>query len=232
MGGPNRMPGQKQANDTCPPFAVKDCALVAIATGRRAQDLKELRDELEAIDPASIYFHFWGGLLRPVFDDPRYNNGFARWVDRELHNQALAERLSVIDPVDFTDTKELRRKLVEVIEAELDRSDALPWTTREQRFHFVRSQIVVFDTRRVVERPSGLPDAVASMSRTSIFYHFVDARRRTPNSVDDFSTWLTDWDRDGFEGLCRTLAGVDPFFRSLVETRQELVQIFSDSLGD
>jgi hypothetical protein len=205
---------------------------VAIATGRRAQNLKELRDELEAADPASIYFHFWGGLLRPIFDDPRYNNGFARWVDRELHNQALAERLSVIDPVDYADTRELGRQLVDVIEEELDRSDFLPWTTRESRFHFVRSQIVVFDTHRVVERPSGLPDAVAAMAPTSIFYHFVDARRRTPNSVDDFSTWLTDWDREGFEDLCRTLAGVDPFFRPLVETRGELVQIFSRCLRE
>lgn len=226
------MPRQKRANDTCPPFAVKDCALVAIATGRRAQNLKELRDELEAIDSASIYFHFWGGLLRPVFDDPRYNNGFARWVDRELHNQALAERLSVIDPVDYSDTAELRRELVEVIEEELDRSETLPWTTRERQFRFVRSQIVVFDTRRVVERPSELPNAVAAMSHTSVFYHFVDARRRTPESVDDFSTWLADWDRRGFEELCRTLAGIDPFFRSLVETREELVQVFSESLGN
>jgi hypothetical protein len=226
------MPRQNRATDTCPPFAVKDCALVAIATGRRAQNLKELRDELEAADPASIYFHFWGGLLRPIFDDPRYNNGFARWVDRELHNQALAERLSVIDPVDYADTHKLAEQLVDVIEDELDRSDFLPWTTRESRFHFVRSQIVVFDTHRIVERPSGLPDAVAAMAPTSIFYHFVDARRRTPNSVDDFTTWLTDWDRDGFEDLCRTLAGVDPFFRSLVETREELVQVFSRCLGE
>jgi hypothetical protein len=69
------------------------------------------------------------------------------------------------------------------------------------------------------------------MSHTSIFYHFVDARRRTPDHVDDFSTWLTDWDRDGFAGLCLTLAGIDPFFRSLVETRAELVQVFRNSLG-
>jgi hypothetical protein len=225
------MPRPKRASDTCPPFAVKDCALVAIATGRRAQNLKELRDELVAADPASIYFHFWGGLLRPIFDDPRYNNGFARWVDHELHNQALAERLSVIDPVDYPDTRRLRARLVDVIEEELDRADALPWTTRERRFHFVRSQIVVFDTRRAVERPPDLTEAVASMTPTSIFYHFVDARRRTPDSVDDFSTWLTDWDREGFDNLCRTLAGVDPFFRSLVETREELVQILADSLG-
>ena len=70
------------------------------------------------------------------------------------------------------------------------------------------------------------------MTPTSVFYHFVDARRRTPEHVDDFSTWLADWDREGFEELCRTLAGVDPFFRSLVETREELVQVFSDALGN
>jgi len=213
------------------PFTVKDCALAAIATGRRAQNLKELRDELESVDPACIYYHFWGGLLRPTFDDPMYNNDFARWADHALHNPALAERLSVVDPTDFPNLEQLRRRLIEIIEEELDSSEFLPWTPRELQFHFVRSQIVVFDTHRSVESPEGLAAAVASMSRSSVFYHFIDARRRTPNSVDDFSTWLTDLMNEAYRDLCVRLAGIDPFFRSLNEIRDELVYVFSDYLG-
>jgi len=59
------------------PFAVKDCALIAIATGERAHNLRELRDRLETTRPGCIYHHFWGGLLRPSFDDPEYQNDFA-----------------------------------------------------------------------------------------------------------------------------------------------------------
>ncbi len=212
-------------------FAIKDCALAAIATGRRAQNLKELRDELEWTDAACIYYHFWANLLRPTFDDPRFNNGFANWVFQALHNQALAERLSVIDPMEFDDPDDLRRELVEVIEEELDRSELLPWTSREQQFHFIRSQIVVFDTRKVIHDPRELRNAVTAMTASSVFYHFVDARRRTPNSVDDFSTWLTDLQDEKYRPLCTRLAGIDPFFTTLVELRQELTEVFDEYVG-
>ena len=69
------------------PFAIKDCALVSIATGRRAQNLRELRDNIVTIHPGSIYYHFWGVLLRPSFDDPEYNNDFAVWVRHALNDE-------------------------------------------------------------------------------------------------------------------------------------------------
>jgi hypothetical protein len=67
------------------PFAIKDCDLIAIATGMRAQNLRELRDRLTVVHPGCIYYHFWGGLLRPKFTDPEYNNDFAAWVFYGLH---------------------------------------------------------------------------------------------------------------------------------------------------
>lgn len=137
----------------------------------------------------------------------------------------------MIDPTDHTDLESLRRELVDTIEEELDCSDSLAWASREQRFHFVRSQIVVFGTHRIVESPDRLATAVAAMSRSSVFYHFVDARRRTPNSVDDFSTWLTDLDEEKHAGLCLRLKGIDPFFKTLTETGEELVHTFEEFLG-
>jgi len=49
----------------------------------------------------SIYHHFWGRLLQSQFDEPEYNNDFAAWVYHGLHEKALAEHLSVIDPTDY-----------------------------------------------------------------------------------------------------------------------------------
>jgi len=70
-----------------PPFAVKDCALAAISTGQRAQNLKELRERLIGIHPGAVYYHFWGGALRPRFDDPEYNNDFASWARHALQHR-------------------------------------------------------------------------------------------------------------------------------------------------
>lgn len=40
------------------PFLIKDCALIGVATGKRAQNVRELRARLRDIDPKSIYYHF------------------------------------------------------------------------------------------------------------------------------------------------------------------------------
>ena len=211
-------------------FAVKDCALAAIATGQRAQNLKELRDRLQTIDPASIYYHFWGTLLRPTFDDPEYNNDFAAWVRHGLHERSLAERLSVIDPTEYPDLEALRYELVEVVEDYLDRLPIVPWSRQDQQFHFIRSQIVVFDTQHVVTDPENLVGAVTGMSVGSVFYHFIDARRRTPDQMDDFRTWLTDLDRS-YDPLCDRIAAIDPFFPTLSELREQLVRTLADFFG-
>jgi hypothetical protein len=225
------MSGGRQADAPWGAFEVKDCALVAIATGRRAHNLLELRDEIRNIDPASIYFHFWGGLLRPTFDDPRFHNGFAIWADRALRHTALAEKLSAIDPADFEDMERLRARIVEVIDGDLAEAGAVPSAPDGMAFDFIRSQIVVFDTGRRVLNTADLPDAVERMSRSSVFYHFIDARRRTPDNVDDFTTWLSDIERPRFSELCTRLGGIDPFYGTLVETRSELATVFRDFLG-
>ena len=93
-------------------FVVRDCALIGLATGKRAQNLRELRDCLETITPGSIYYHFWGGRLRSRFDDPEFNNDFAAWARHALHDWVLAERLAVIDPTAAADLEELRRDLI------------------------------------------------------------------------------------------------------------------------
>jgi hypothetical protein len=207
------------------PFAIKDCALATIATGRRAQNLREMLDILTNIHPGSIYHHFWGGLLRPRFDDPQYNNDFAVWCHYALHDDVLAERLAVIDPTDYEDLEMLRSMLVDVFEQRLDEVERPIWAKNDQKFHFTRSQIVVFDTEKKINEPSELTDAVANMSVGSIFYHYIDARRRFPRGIDDFRAWL-DGFGDKYHELCVDLAAVDPYFSTLTEVRQSLISVF------
>lgn len=207
-------------------FAIKDCALAAIATGKRAQNLRELRNSIVEIHPGSIYYHFWGGLLRPRFDDPEYNNDFAWWARHGLHDTRLAERLGVIDPTDYHDLEKLRQELVGVVEERLDETEWVPWSRSDKQFHFIRSQIVVFDTHKRIESPRELAKAVPIMSVGSIFYHFIDARRRTENSVNDFEAWLTGFGTE-FEDLRRNIAEIDPYFVSLSELREQLAYLFN-----
>lgn len=212
------------------PFHFKDCALVAIATGVRAQNLRELAEGVSRAHPGCIYYHFWGGLLRPHFDDPEYNNDFAVWASRGLHDEVLAERLAIIDPTDYEDIEQLRSAVQDVLEERLDESTWVPWAPANRLFHFVRSQIVVFNTRRTLSDPRKLAQVVPTLSVGSIFFHFIDARRRNPQRWDDFRCWIEDIPE--YAGLAARLAKVDPYFVSLSELRRQLAEACRSWLHD
>jgi hypothetical protein len=214
------------ANANVEPFIIKDCALLEIATGKKAQNLREMRDQLLEVSLGSIYHHFWGGLLRHRFDEPQYYNDFAEWVRYALQDIILAERLSIIDPAACADLESLRQELLEVMEQRLDETEKFTWAEFDMQFHFVSSQILVFDTGETIGAPEQLVEAVSKMSVGSLFYHFIDARRRSPEMMDDFRSWLRSCS-DHYEDLCSQLALVEPYFAPLVELRTELADLFA-----
>lgn len=208
-------------------FVIKDCALATISVGRRAQTLRELRNAVRDVPADSIYYHFWGTLLRPSYSEREYNNDFAAWAKRSLHDQQLAERLAVIDPSGFPDIEALRAALVDELEECLDECTVIPTAALTEQLYFLRGLLVVFDTHRRLTTPEELPAAAAQMSAASIFYHFIDARGRTEAGVDDFRAWLACLE-DPHEDLQSRLASLDPYFGSLTSLRNRLTRLFAD----
>ena len=219
--GPQNKPQESRV------FEIKDCALLAIATGSRAVNLKELRDILSTISLDSVYYHFWGGLLQPRFEEREYNNDFAAWAWHGLHDGALAERLAVVDPTEFKDLEDLRQELLEIIEERMDEQVYLSMLYASSGFEFIRSQIVVFDTQKRAETPVELAELLPSLSTGSIFYHFIDARRRLAHHGNDFSFWLIGCEPQ-YQDLCAMLNGIDPYFGNLSQLKQQLGKIFQE----
>ena len=213
------------------PFVVRDCAIAAIATGIRVENLRELLQRIETIHEGALFYHFWGGLLRPKFENPEFRNDFAEWARHGLHDHTLAERLAVLDPADFPKLDDLRHEVLEVLEERLEESPTVPWASRDRQFHFIRSQIVVFDTSRRVERPESLPDVLPTLSLGSIFYHFVDARRRTEDGRDDFSAWLAGFGND-YAPLMGRIAEVNRSYAPLPDLRRWLVAMCREYLEE
>jgi hypothetical protein len=205
------------------PFLVRDCALSAYATGLRAQNLRELRDRLLQVGTESIYYHFWGSRLSSSFEHPEFPNMFAEWVYRSLHDHRLGERLGIIDPMDFQDLEALRQELIEVIEGRLEETEVVAWSDPDDQFYFMHSRMVVFDTPRTIAHPAELAQVLPTLSNSSIFYHFIDARMRMPD-LDDFRAWLIGYG-DEYLGLVEALSTVDLFFVPLAELRQTLVNV-------
>ena len=212
-------------------FNIKDCALIAIATGEKAQNLRELNNILKTTHPGCLYFHFWGGLLRPDYDDPEFQNDFAIWSSRYLRNPKLAEQLSLIDPNAFKNIEELRQEVVELIEQRLYESEHVPWVKTGQEFHFIRSQIVIFDTGIEINKPDEFTDKIPQLSLGSIFYHFIDSRRRTTESKNDFSIWLAAEFGEEYNQLIYQLDKIDPYFTTLSELRRNISEVFQNHVN-
>jgi hypothetical protein len=216
--------------ETQAPFLVRDCALSAYATGLRAQNLRELRDRLAQVSTECIYYHFWGSRLYSGFEHPEYPNMFAGWVHRSLHDHRLGERLGIIDPMDFPDLEALRQELIETIEQRLEETEIVAWSPADEQFNFMRSRVVVFDTPRTIAHPRDLVEVLPTLSSSSVFYHFIDARMRMPD-LDDFRAWLLAYG-DEFMDLVEALSTVDLFFVPLAELRQTLVSVVSAYFTD
>lgn len=221
----HEMRARKNKPNISTAFAIKDCALIALATGKKARILQEFRNELASIDISCIYHHFWGGLLHPRFEEREYNNDLAAWVQHGIHDIVLAERLSALTPTNFSTLESLRQEILEIIDVRIDEVEALYWTRATRPFDFVRSQIVVFNTLQTFDQVSQLAEQISNLSSGSIFYHFIDARRRTPDGRDDFSVWLDNFGNQ-YASLQTALSGIDPYFGSLVELRDALGNAF------
>lgn len=192
--------------------------------GVQASSLLELRDKLATVDEGCIYHHFWGGRMNPQFVHPQNHNDFASWVFHHLHDLVLAEKLSIIDPTEFDHLEDLRQELLETIDRRIDDYDAVFWTKKAERFHFINSTIVVFKSSMRIERPEDLAQALSRFPLSSIFYHFIDARSRTQEKTNDFSIWLNMFG-DRYQTLSEEIQEIDPYFLSLPQLREELIQV-------
>jgi septum formation topological specificity factor MinE len=206
-------------------FLTKNCSLVGIATGERASSLLELRDKIATINEGCIYYHFWGGRMMPQFVHTQHHNDFASWVFHRLHDNVLAERLSVIDPIEFNSLEALRQDVLEKIEKRLEDYEIHLWTKKEDQFRFIRYTIVIFENIVSIAKPEDLPKIVPMLPPNSIFYHFIDARARTPERTDDFSVWLKMYGNQ-YDALIEDIQSIDPYFLSLTQLREELTNLF------
>lgn len=205
------------------PFYVKDCALATIATGVRARSLIELRDKLSTIPPSSIYFHFWGGRLRTSFEHKEYHNDFSSWVHSYLHDDILAERIELLNPHEFADIEALRTELIELIDDRLDEIELIPWVKSDEQFHFVKSKIITFQTQYRISYPREIVKVLPLLTHSSLFYHVIDAARRTPNHTDDFCEWLSE-DKE-YDTLVNAIQQIDPYLISLGDLQKKLLEI-------
>lgn len=214
------------------PFRVKDCALISRMAGiGNAMNLRELLERVGQAPVECLFHHFCETVLRPTFDDPEFHNDFAAWAAHNLRDRVLAERLAIINPYSLDSFEELRNQTVDIIEERLAENQQILWVPADQQFQFMQAVTVVFDTGVELQQPAELLPHLEQMSLGSVYYHFVEARRRTETRVDDFTAWLEDFG-DETATLRDELASIDFYFLSLRELQRKLVEVVDANLKE
>ncbi|MBN1662292.1 MAG: hypothetical protein JW943_01710 [Deltaproteobacteria bacterium] len=219
-------------NDGTMPFYIKDCTLLTKMSGLSpAFDMRDLRDRIALCRPAVIYHHFCETPLAPTFDYPDFRNDFAVWVKRQLEDNVLAERLGMIDPYQFKSLEDLRAFTLDIIDERLCESYVMSSVPPGHEFYFQEAITMVFETGHVMHHPGEMLEIMALLTNSSIYYHFLEARRRTPGLTDDFSLWMENFGGE-WESLVKTLRTIDFIFYSLPELKQELLYVLQQNKGD
>ena len=205
-------------------FRVKDCALITRMAGiSSAINLRELRERIQLCPVETLYHHFCETSLRATFDDPEFRNDFAVWAARHVGDRVLAERFGIVNPYVFASLDELRETLVDLLDERLSEVATTTWRPASEEFRFLQAATVVFDTGVVLASPRDLSRELPEMSRSAIYYHFVEARRRLPQKTDDFSFWLECFGEET-RPMREALSRIDFYFLSLAELKTELVR--------
>jgi hypothetical protein len=67
------------------------------------------------------------------------------------------------------------------------------------------------------------------MTGGSLYFHFLEARRRPPFGMDDFTAWLLENDAgQKNHPYVEALARIDFYFHTLPHLRKELVKVLSE----
>lgn len=167
-------------------FEFRECVKLLKATGRKARNLRELRDLIEVISPDSIYHHTYEYFFKLLVLE--YTNDFARWIGETLEIRPLAEILSNIDPYRNISIEDLRMEFIAHIDNYLSRFPALRQAREGAEFHFNETVTLVFRSGLRAKNLAEFLMALRFVDPSSIYYHFYEARTRV--GVNDFSAWL------------------------------------------
>lgn len=207
-------------------FIFRECVNLVKSTGRTADRLREFKDMLAVVPEESIFHHTCQYFLRG--SGLEYTNDFAHWAGESLGERVLSEHLSNIDPYGYATIADLRRGLVESIEAYLQNFPEPRETLPGDEFHFNEAVTLIFPAGIRARNLAEFLTGIKYVDSNSIYYHFYETRMRLGSAADDFSIWLEE--SLGKKELAARIRSIDPFMHSVEGIREHLVAEMEEEL--
>ena len=207
-------------------FEFKQCVSIHKSTGKKAGNLRELRDVIAEASEESIVHHNYQYFLKGHMLE--YTNDFAEWVGESLGEKALAEHLSNIDPYDFKEIGALRNELLGLLDDYLDGfpnpKEAMPG----DELYFNETVTLIFPAGIRARNLAEFFAAIKYIEEDCIYYHFYDARIRLGRGSDDFSRWFED--TLGEKDLAGKIRAIDPLMYTVEQIRTFIAGLVEEAV--
>ncbi len=209
------------------PFRFTGCVEVRQTLDVHALDERELMHRIAEVPADSIFFHTFGYFLRHRALTTAYGNDFARWAALEIGDDALAERLAVVDPFAFSTLEALREHLVTILQDHLRGREAEGRLEFDRGFHFQLSHVVEVPLGLTAETLAEFRAGLATVDESAIYLHTVETRARE-RRADPFAAWL----RSELElgELAEKFERIDPYLTTLERIRGRLLGLVDVAL--
>jgi len=206
------------------PFDFRACISVLKSTGKKARNLRELRDIISVVSEDCLFHHTYQYFLKGHVLE--YTNDFAHWAGESLEERALAERLANIDPYDLGSIDAVRRALVDAIDDYLVHFPEPREAMASDEFYFNETVSLVFPVGVRARNLAEFLAAIKYVDAACIYYHFFEARMRLGSGKDDFSSWMDQ--ALGKTELALKVRSIDPFMHSLEDIRRHVIDMVEE----
>ena len=210
------------------PFVFFGCVELRQALDRQALDERELMDRLEEVPSGSIFYHTHGYFLRHRPVGMAYGNDFARWVAVDVRDQALAERLALVDPFEWQNLEDLREELITIIQDHVSRLSSVPRVELGEAFYFQQSHIVEVPLGPTARTLAEFRAGLAAVEASAVYFHMVEARARLGRPSGDFAEWLRI--SLGMPQLADRISRIDTYMTSLERVRARVLSLVDEVL--
>lgn len=207
-------------------FEFKQCVTILKATGKKAKNLRELKQALAEVSGGAIAHHTFQYFLKGHILE--YTNDFAHWAGESIEERALAERLSNIDPYGYASIQDLRNDLIRTLDDFIASAPAPRDALTGDEFFFNETVALVFPAGVRARNLAEFLMAMKYAEGSTLYYHFYDARVRLGNGADDFSLWM----EEGLEKpeVARKIRSIDPFMHNLESIRDRIVEAVEEEV--
>jgi len=205
------------------PFIFKSELWIPKYTGIKVYSINEFIKALKEVDKFSIFYHMYINIFNyhnlPTF----YTNSISYWFFKNGY-LLLAEKLSIIDPLDYFDLEELRIALINILEKNYDKN----WNRKEKYpFYFITAEREIIECGNIAHNLDEFIEGIKKSSINSLFYHLITSRIENKTIINDYSAWLYSI---GEAKKAEKINKLDPYTLTLYEIKEEIIKILEEKI--